>query len=214
MKFFSAAIGLCLASVAVAAPAPKLEPRQSNTVVGFVDGSLNTLIPTVVTNANSIQSGVATIKDSVNAAVIIQAAAYINANLAAIVNGVNSTAIQITANTVNAAGGVAAAAANLTQSEISLLQQDVQTTITIIQSLNATIVATASLQAYVQATYQAEVTALENLLQPFLNPLIIFIQAAVEVSGGVTVTGLAAALVGLKAITNSFYQSLGLPTIS
>lgn len=163
---------------------------------------------------HNLESGVATIEGSVNATVILQAAAYINANLDAIVSALNITALTIAANTVNAAGGVVSAASDLGQNEINLLQQDVQTVETIIASLNATFTATASLEASVQATYAAEITALRNLIQPFLNPFIIFIQTAVSVSGGATVTGLAAALVGLQAITTSFYQSLGLPVTS
>lgn len=46
MQFFSAAAGLCLASMAVAAPSA-LDTRQGPTVVGTVNASLAALVPTL-----------------------------------------------------------------------------------------------------------------------------------------------------------------------
>lgn len=47
MQFFSAAAGLCLASMAMAAPA--LETRQGATAVGTINATLDALAPTLPT---------------------------------------------------------------------------------------------------------------------------------------------------------------------
>lgn len=145
--------------------------------------------------------------------VVLDAEAAINANMAAIVSAVNATANTIAAVTVNAAGGVSGAAVALAQADIDQLQKDIIILEGIIGNLSATFNATASLEASVQATYQAEVTALKNALEPFLNPIILFAQAAASLTLTASVTGLAAATVGLKAIVNNLYNSLGLPPV-
>lgn len=116
--------------------------------------------------------------------------------------------------TTGAAGGVAAAAKTFVQSEIDQLQEDVLIVRNIIAGLNATIVTAVSLEASVVAFYGAELQALENVLKPFIDPVLILASAAVSVSTGVTVSGLAGVTVGVESIANNFYQSLGLPTTS
>lgn len=160
------------------------------------------------------ENAVATIYYNVGAqgAIVVQAEGIIFANLGAIVSGLNSSAQAIIAVTTGAAGGVTAAAQGFVQSEIDQLQQDLIILQNVIAGLNATIVAAASLQASVVAFYGAELQALENVLQPFINPILLLASAAVSVSSGVTVSGLAGVTVGVESIANNFYKSLGLPT--
>ncbi|KAJ4390858.1 hypothetical protein N0V93_004457 [Gnomoniopsis smithogilvyi] len=212
MQFFSAVTGLYLASMAVAAPAD-IQPRQGPTAVSTIDTSINALVPTVPRYASAIQSSVATIQQStsVQTEIVIAAEAAINANLGVIISSLNDTVNTIVAVTINATGGVIVAAQGLAQADINQLQSDIAILENIIASFNATLTATASLEASVRATYQAEVTAFANLLQPFINPIILFAQAAIAVTAGASVTGLAVATVGLQSIANNFYQSVGLP---
>lgn len=160
-----------------------------------------------------LENAVATIFYNVGAQgqVIVAAEGVIFANLGAIVSGLNSSANAIIVVTTGAAGGVTAAAQGFVQSEINQLQEDLIILQNIIAGLNATISAAASLQASVVAFYGAELQALENVLKPFIDPIILLAQAAVSVSSNVTVSGLAGVTVGIESIANNFYQSVGLP---
>lgn len=56
MQFFSAAASLCLASMAMAAPAH--EVRQDATAVGTINASLNALAPTLPTYEVAIRKSI------------------------------------------------------------------------------------------------------------------------------------------------------------
>lgn len=159
----------------------------------------------------NLESAAVTIEQStgVQTQVIFAAEAAISANLDAIASGLNSSANAIAAATVNAAGGVTAAATGLVQSDIDMLQADIMILANILTDLNATFTAVASLDASVRATYQSEVNAVRSFLAPFIQPVILFAQAAIQISTSFSVSGLQMAEIGLQAIANNLYQSIG-----
>lgn len=147
---------------------------------------------------------------SVTAQVEIAAEAIIRTNLDAITSAINSTIATIVRVTGAATGTVVTAATGLTQSEVDMLTNDVAILVGILTNLNATVTAVANAEAAVGVLFAGEITALRNVIQPFLSPIIVFAQAVISVSAGLTVSGVANALAGLSTILGNLESSIGL----
>lgn len=110
------------------------------------------------------------------------------------------------ASTVNAAGGITAAATGLAQSDIATLASDLAILVRLVQGIGATIVVFAGTSADVQAAVSTELSAARQAVQPFAAPIELFIRQVLQSYAGaaVTVTGLANAETDFETVVNSF----------
>lgn len=138
----------------------------------------------------------------------------VNTNIGAIVAALSNATSAITGATTAAAGGVVGAAQALTAADLALLEKDLATLQNIVNGLGATITATTGVSGAAKLLIAGEVAALEAALQPFINPVLIFAQAATKVGLGVSVTGIQNALAGVQSIVSSLYTSLGLGNLT
>lgn len=147
---------------------------------------------------------------SVTAEAEVAAEAIIRTNLDAITSSINATIATVVQATGAATGTVITAASGLTQAEIDMLTNDLVIIVGILTNLNATVTAVANVEAAAGILFGGEITALQRVIQPFLSPILVFAQAVYSVSVGVTVSGLANAVVGVYTILGNLESSIGL----
>ncbi|CAN8102775.1 unnamed protein product [Discula destructiva] len=215
MKFSSGTMAMCLASFAMAASTPvALETRQGATVVGSVGAAVNALVPALAAYEAAIASAITVIENTsatVSAQIIVAAEAVIVSNLDQAVIAINNTANAIAAATINAAGGIQAVVASLVQSEIDQLTTIIQTIENILAGLGVTVSGTANLEAAVTAVLNAELNALTAVVNQFIIPIIILVNAIVTAAASlqVTVYGIEGAVQGVLSIVGGLYQNIG-----
>ncbi|KAF4991955.1 hypothetical protein FGRMN_7509 [Fusarium graminum] len=209
MKFLNL---ITIASFAVASPF-----ARQQTVVGTISNSVNILADVTPAILDQIDDSVVAIKANVNAAVVVQLQAIIEANLEAIVQALNVSTTNIVAVTTGAVGGVAAQALGLTQAQIVQLTLAIQTTITTLQQISATVrITITDLTPALRATFQAELDAVIQILGPFIRPLLLFAVAvrSAAITVNVVITGLDSAIANLIQIQSNLVASIGItPTI-
>ncbi|KAF5981561.1 putative 2-isopropylmalalate synthase [Fusarium bulbicola] len=209
MKFLSL---ITLASFATASPF-----RRQQTVTGTIKSSVDTVSDATTVTLNQINDNVALIKNNVDAQVIVEAQALLKANYQAIAQGLATSTTTIVSVTTGAAGGVVAQAIGLTNQQIVTLTASVNTVISIIQNIGATVTITVTdLTPAVRATFQSEVNAVKAAINPFVSPVLLLAAAvrAANVGGSATITGLDNAIVNLLRVQSEVAASIGIPALS
>ncbi|KAF5229071.1 hypothetical protein FANTH_14316 [Fusarium anthophilum] len=209
MKFLSL---ITLASFATASPF-----RRQQTVTGTIKSSVDTVSDATTITLNQINDNVALIKNNVDAQVIVEAQALLKANYQAIAQGLATSTTTIVSVTTGAAGGVVAQAIGLTNQQIVTLTASVNTVISIIQNIGATVTITVTdLTPAVRATFQSEVNAVKAAINPFVSPVLLLAAAvrAANVGGSATITGLDNAIVNLLRVQSEVAASIGIPALS
>ncbi|WZH44352.1 uncharacterized protein QYS62_005374 [Fusarium acuminatum] len=209
MKFLSL---ITLASFAIATPF-----RRQQTVTGTLQSSVNTLSSAVTVSLNEIDDAVDAIQDNVDAEVIIQLQALIKANYQAIGQALNTSTTNIVGVTTGAVGGVAGQAVGLTTQQIIQLTATIRRTIATLEDIGATITVTVTdLTPAVRATFQAEVDAVIQLINPFITPLLLFSAAvrSAAVTVTVVITGLDNAIANLIRTQNDLVASIGITPVT
>ncbi|KAM0230923.1 hypothetical protein ACHAP5_011244 [Fusarium lateritium] len=209
MKFLTL---ITLASFAVATPF-----RRQQTVTGTLQSSVNTFSDAAVVSLNEIDDAVDAIKGNVDAQVVVQLQALIKANYQAILQALGASTNTIVGVTTGAVGGVAGQAIGLTQQQIIQLTATIRRTIVTLENIGATITVTVTdLTPAVRATFQAEVDAVIQAINPFITPLLLFSAAVRSAAVGVSVviTGLDAAIANLIRTQNDLVTSIGITPVS
>ncbi|KAM0199149.1 hypothetical protein ACHAPA_001620 [Fusarium lateritium] len=209
MKFLTL---ITLASFAVATPF-----RRQQTVTGTLQSSVNTFSNAAVVSLNEIDDAVDAIKGNVDAQVVVQLQTLIKANYQAILQALNASTTTIVGVTTGAAGGVAGQAVGLTQQQIIQLTATIRRTIVTLENIGATITVTVTdLTPAVRATFQAEVDAVIQALNPYITPILLFSAAVRSAAVGVSVviTGLDAAIANLIRTQNDLVTSIGITPVS
>ncbi|KAF9770573.1 hypothetical protein IL306_011856 [Fusarium sp. DS 682] len=209
MRFLSL---LTLASLATASPF-----RRQQTVTGTIKSSVDTLSDSSVVTINEINDGVLLIKNNVDAQVIVEVQAALKANYEAIAQGLTTSTTKIVSVTTGAAGGVAVQAIGLTNQQIVTLTASLLVVIEILENIGATITVTVTdLTPALRATFESEIAAVKDALNPFISPLFLFAAAvrAVNVAGSATITGLDNAIVNLIRVQSELVASLGIIPIN
>jgi hypothetical protein len=157
------------------------------------------------------------IQDNVDAEVIIQLQALIKANYQAIGQALNTSTTNIVGVTTGAVGGVAGQAVGLTTQQIIQLTATIRRTIATLEDIGATITVTVTdLTPAVRATFQAEVDAVIQLINPFITPLLLFSAAvrSAAVTVTVVITGLDNAIANLIRTQNDLVASIGITPVT
>ncbi|KAF7561073.1 hypothetical protein G7046_g3085 [Stylonectria norvegica] len=204
---------LTLASLATAAPV--VEQRQQ-TVVGTIFGSVRSLEVATQSNFHIIDLTVESVKDNVGGTVEAQVTATLKANYRAILRALRGATTSIVSVTTGAAGGVTESAKNLGQQEINLLVRSIQASTRVVSQLGATLTLTVTdLTPSIKTAIDSEFSAVKDAINPFAQPLLLFIAAAREASveAGLTVTGLDAAQQAFSSVILDVGTSLGLPDL-
>lgn len=124
-----------------------------------------------------------------------------NTQLTAIVAALVSGETSISQATLTGTSANAAAVTGLAQSDINTLVSDVQGIISFLQNVKTTLSAVAGVGGTFRLLLLAELGILKAIIQPFVNPLQIYIAAVLKAyaSAGVSLTGLTTAQADLKA---------------
>ncbi|EWG44430.1 hypothetical protein FVEG_05492 [Fusarium verticillioides 7600] len=209
MKFLSL---LTLASFATASPF-----RRQQTVAGTIKSSVDILSGSSAVTLNQIDENVALIKNNVDAQVIAQIQADLEANYQAILQGLAASTTTIVSVTTGAAGGVAAQAIGLTNQQIVTLTASILVVIDILENLGATISITVTdLTPALRAAFQSEINAVKAAINPFVSPVLLLAAAvrAANIGGSATITGLDNAIVNLLRVQSQVAASIGIPALS
>ncbi|RBR14695.1 hypothetical protein FVER53590_05492 [Fusarium verticillioides] len=209
MKFLSL---LTLASFATASPF-----RRQQTVAGTIKSSVDILSGSSAVTLNQIDENVALIKNNVDAQVIAQIQADLEANYQAILQGLAASTTTIVSVTTGAAGGVAAQAIGLTNQQIVTLTASILVVIDILENLGATISITVTdLTPALRAAFQSEINAVKAAINPFVSPVLLLAAAvrAANIGGSATITGLDNAIVDLLRVQSQVAASIGIPALS
>ncbi|KAF5555592.1 hypothetical protein FNAPI_6099 [Fusarium napiforme] len=209
MKFLSL---LTLASFATASPF-----RRQQTVAGTIKSSVDILSGSSVETLNQIDDNVALIKDNVDAQVIVQAQAILEANYQAILQGLAASTNTIVSVTTGAAGGVAAQAIGFTNQQIVTLTASILVVIDIIENIGATVSVTVTdLTPALRAAFQAEINAVKAAINPFVSPVLLLAAAvrAANIGGSAAITGLDNAIVNLLRVQSDVAASIGIPALN
>lgn len=152
-----------------------------------------------------IATSVTQAKGSVSATALIQIEAAITTNLGAIVSALVAAESTISAATISGVTASTTAVSGLVQSDINTLESDVDLLITCIQNIHTTITAIVNVGGNVRLLAKAELTVLKATIQPFVNPLQVYVAAVLTsyAKAGVTVSGLTTAQTDLKTAISS-----------
>ncbi|KAF5578662.1 hypothetical protein FPANT_9904 [Fusarium pseudoanthophilum] len=209
MKFLSL---LTLASFATASPF-----RRQQTVAGTIKSSVDILSGSSLETLNQIDDNVALIKDNVDAQVIVQAQAILEANYQAILQGLAASTTTIVSVTTGAAGGVAAQAIGFTNQQIVTLTASILVVIDIIENIGATVSVTVTdLTPALRAAFQSEINAVKAAINPFVSPVLLLAAAvrAANIGGSAAITGLDNAIVNLLRVQSDVAASIGIPALT
>ncbi|KAF5720909.1 hypothetical protein FMUND_3954 [Fusarium mundagurra] len=209
MKFLSL---LTLASFATASPF-----RRQQTVAGTIKSSVDILSGSSVVTLNQIDDNVALIKNNVDAQLVAQIQADLEANYQAILQGLAASTTTIVSVTTGAAGGVAAQAIGLTNQQIATLTASILVVIDILENLGATITITVTdLTPALRAAFQSEINAVKAAINPFVSPVLLLAAAvrAADIGGSATITGLDNAIVNLLRVQSEVAASIGIPALT
>ncbi|KAI9731654.1 MAG: hypothetical protein M1818_007784 [Claussenomyces sp. TS43310] len=208
MQFFSPITilaALSIGSSVFAAPAPSVKGRQVTTPVGAVNNAISILQGTITTDAATLTSLVANTTHDVSAQITIAAAVEANVNAIAAALATATTAI---------IGATTNAVTALTAGDILLLIQDIGTVESLIMNLQTTFGSVlSSLVAETETAIKAEITAAENLIQPFVTPLETYAGAVTGTAtdgGTLFVPVLKASVGALSSIVSTSIASLGI----
>jgi hypothetical protein len=144
------------------------EEKRQVTAPAAVSSIVNTLVTSVNSNIITINGLIQSINQNVGVSVV----AAINANLQAIQQSFGKATVDLLATTTGGVGGVVAIGQQFTGDQITQLAGDVSAVAALIQQIRVTAgLATTNLTPDVLAAINAELTAVQNAVQPFVTPL-------------------------------------------
>ncbi|VUC27401.1 unnamed protein product [Clonostachys rosea] len=206
--FASLALAAPAALVAKDEPAVLLDERQNDPVSAVVT-SLNSVTNTINTSVSAIQSALKGVTGNVDAQVQV----LIKANLDAILKALQDSIATILASTLDSTGNITTAASGLTQAQINNLAAAVQGAVAAVNQLR--IIATLTATDLTPAVYnlvQGQITAIQNTIKPFIDPVAAFADAVSKFNArlGITVLGLSNATSVLVSTIQNLLAGLGL----